>query len=280
MEPTPPLVATDWLEAHLDAPDVRIVEVVAWSESHDYEDGHIPGAIRWFWKDALWHDTDREFPTPEQMADRLGAAGIGETDTIVLYGDLIQFATYAFWVLTMTGHPDVRLLEGSRRKWVAEGRALEVAVSSTEPVTYRSQRGDQSSRLGRDDVRAHLGDPGRVLLDVRSPEEYAGERVGMSATGDHGAERYGRIPEAQHLFFRELLEEDDRFKSADELRSILATCGVAADSGRETVVYCRLSHRATLAWFVMRYILGLEDVRVYDGSWTEWGSIVGFPIER
>ncbi|MDA0352898.1 MAG: sulfurtransferase [Chloroflexi bacterium] len=274
------LVSTEWLQAHLDDPTVRVIEVVAWPESHDYEDGHIPGALRWFWKAALWHDTDREFPTPEEMADRLGRAGIRDTDTIVLYGDLIQFATYAFWVLTMTGHPDVRLLEGSRRKWVAEVRALDVDVPSVAPVTYRAQAEDQSSRVGRDDVREHLGNPGRVLLDVRSPEEYAGERVGMSATGDHGAERYGRIPGAVHLFFRELLTDDDQFKSEGELRSILASRGVVADSERETVVYCRLSHRATLAWFVMRYVLGLDDVRVYDGSWTEWGSIVGFPIER
>ncbi len=275
-----PLVSTDWLERHLDDPTVRVIEIVAWPESRDYEDGHIPGAIRWLWKDALWHDTDREFPTPAEMAERLGAAGIRESDTIVLYGELIQFATYALWVLTMTGHPDVRLLEGSRRKWVAERRPLEVDVPVVEPVAYRTQRGDLSSRLGRDDVRAHLGSPDRVLLDVRSPEEYAGERVGMSATGDHGAERYGRIPGAQHLFFRELLEEDDRFKPEAELRSILASRGVSAEDDRETVVYCRLSHRATLAWFAMRFVLGFEDVRVYDGSWTEWGSIVGFPIER
>ena len=277
---TAPLVTGDWLEEHLDDPGVRVVEVVAWPERHDYEDGHIPGAIRWFWKDALWHDTDREFPTPEEMAARLGRAGIRETDTIVLYGDSIQFATYAFWVLTMTGHPDARLLEGSRRLWVAEGRPLEVKAPSIEPVAYQPRPGDQSSRVGREDVRAHLDDPGRVLLDVRSPAEYAGERVGMSAERDHGAERYGRIPGAQHLFFRELLEEDDQFKPEAELRSLLASRGVEIDSSRETVVYCRLSHRATLAWFVMRYLLGFEQVRVYDGSWTEWGSIVGVPIER
>jgi thiosulfate/3-mercaptopyruvate sulfurtransferase len=278
--PAPVLVTTEWLEAHLDDPAVKVIEVLASDESSDYADGHVPGAVRWFWKGALWHETDREFPAPDEMARRLGGADIREGDTIVLYGGLIQFATYAFWVLKMNGHPDVRMLDGSRRKWLAEGRPLEVEPPRTEPAEYRPQPADQSSRVGRDDVRAHLDALGRLLLDVRTPEEYAGERVGVAPGPDHGAERSGRIPGSVHLFFRELLNEDDTFRDEQALRKALDGVGVTAGSGRETVVYCRLSHRATLAWFVMRYLLGFEDVRVYDGSWTEWGSIVGFPIER
>lgn len=273
------LVTTEWLEAHLDDPTMRVIEVLADDAATDYEDGHIPGAIRWFWKDACWHETDREFATPEEMAERLGAIGVRETDTIVLYGSRIQFSTYALWALRMAGHPDVRILDGSRLKWLAEGRPTQVEAPAVTPVAYTPQVGDASSRLGRDDVRAHLDDPGRLLLDVRSPEEYGGERVGL-AGADHGAERYGRIPGAVHLFFRELLNEDDTFKDPEELRPILEGVGITSDSERETVVYCRLSHRATLAWFTMTELLGLEGVRVYDGSWTEWGSIVGFPVER
>jgi thiosulfate/3-mercaptopyruvate sulfurtransferase len=278
--PAPVLATTEWLEAHLDDPAVKVIAVLARDASSDYTDGHVPGAIRWFWKDALWHDTDREFPTPDEMARRLGGVGIREGDTILLYGGLIQFATYAFWVLKMNDHADVRMLDGSRRKWLAEGRPLEVEPPRTELVEYRPQSSDQSSRLGRDDVRAHLEDPGRLLLDVRTPEEYAGERVGVAPGPDHGAERYGRIPGSVHLYFRELLNEDDNFPDEQELRTRLDGVGITVGSGRETIVYCRLSHRVTLAWFVMHYLLGLEDVRIYDGSWTEWGSIVGFPIER
>jgi thiosulfate/3-mercaptopyruvate sulfurtransferase len=274
------LVTTEWLEAQLEDPTVRVIEVLADEAATDYEDGHIPGAIRWFWKDALWHATDREFATPQEMAERLGAIGVRETDTIVLYGSRIQFSTYALWVLRMTGHPDVRILDGSRLKWLAEGRPTQLEAPAIVPVAYAPQVGDASSRVGRDDVLSQLDDPGRLLLDVRSPEEYRGELVGFTPGANHGAERAGRIPGAVHLFFRELLNEDDTFKSAEELRPILEGAGVTSEDGRETVVYCRLSHRATLAWFTMTQLLGLERVRIYDGSWTEWGSIVGFPVER
>jgi thiosulfate/3-mercaptopyruvate sulfurtransferase len=278
------LVSCDWLAHRLNDPAIRVIEVSSLPSDETYRAGHIPGAVLWYWKDALWHETDREFPLPEEMARRLGSIGVGPDTTVVLYGDPVQFGVYAFWVLTMGGHPDVRMLDGGRKRWTADGRPLSQEVPSVTPVSYPAQVGDSSSRVGRDDVRAGLGRSDRLLLDVRTPEEYAGQWVGISADANHGAERAGRIPGAVHLYFREFLNEDDTFKHSWDLRQLCSRVGIplrgdgAVD--KETVAYCRLSHRASLAWFALRYLLGQEKVRIYDGSWTEWGSIVGFPVER
>ena len=272
------LVPAEWLAQHLNDPKVRVVEVAQEKETPDYAEGHIPGAVRWYWKEALWHPADREFPTPEMMAERLGKAGIGPDTTLVLYSGRVQYGTYAFWALAMCGHPGVRLLDGGAKRWKLEGRPLTKEVPGFPPVSYPPRKGDPSSRIGRDGVRAGLKDARRLLLDVRAGEEYRGERVRSAPGPDHGAERAGRIPGAVHLFFRELLNADDAFKPEGELRALME--GVGARPERETVVYCRLSHRASLAWFAMKHLLGHKDVKVYDGSWTEWGSIVGFPVER
>lgn len=277
---TSPMVDTAWLAEHLDDPGVRIIEVESDPEGKAYDEGHIPGAIRWFWKDLCWHDTDRQFVTPDELARRLGAAGIGDKTTLVLYGDPVQYGNYAFWALKMAGHPDLRLLDGARRKWLADGHEFTTDVPAYEPVGYTPGTPDQSMRLGREAVRERLGDPGRFLLDVRTPEEYSGERVMEYGKFDHGAERGGRIPGARHLFFKELLNDDDTYKSAGELSAKLREAGADPGNADEIVVYCRLSHRATLAWTAMALILGWENIKIYDGSWTEWGSIVGFPVER
>ncbi len=272
------LVSGGWLAQRLESPDIRVVEVASAADETAYRAGHIPGAVRWHWKTALWHETDREFPSPETMAARLGAIGVTPRTTLVLYGDPVQYGTYAFWVLTMCGHPDVRLLDGARTRWAADGRPLSVDRPQPAPVGYPAQAPDMSARVGRDDVRAGLSRPGRLLLDARSPEEYRGERVMPPPFFDHGAERAGRIPGAVHLYFRDLLHADDTFKAPEELEAALRARGAAPD--REIVTYCRLSHRGTLLWFAMRYLLGYRNVRVYDGSWTEWGSIVGYPVEK
>jgi thiosulfate/3-mercaptopyruvate sulfurtransferase len=276
------LVSCAWLAEYLDDPGIRVIEVSASPDDTEYREGHIPGALWWFWKDALWHKTDRELATPKELAQRLGSIGISHDTTIILCGNPVQFGTYAFWVLTLGGHRDVRMLDGSRTRWIEEDRPLSSDTLFIPPVNYLPGTAAPSSRLGRDDVRANLGQSGRLLLDVRSPEEYSGERVSPSSLFgvDHGAERSGRIPGAVHLHFRELVNEDDTFLSPDELRSKFANAGTIAESSEEVVIYCRLSHRATLAWFAMEYILGYDNVRIYDGSWTEWGSIVGFPIEK
>ena len=274
------LVSSSWLASRLENPSIRVIEVTASSDDDGYREGHIPGAVWWYWKDALWHETDREFPTPEEIALRLGKIGVDAETTIVLYGDPVQYGTYAFWVLTMAGHKNVRLLDGGKRRWVSEGLPLSTETINYGLNVYVVQKEDRKSRVGRDNVRSRLNSPRRLLLDVRSPEEYIGARVMPPPGFDHGAERTGRIPGAVHLFFRELVKEDDTFLDQSSLNDIFARAGITPRIKREIVTYCRLSHRATLAWFALQHVLGHTNVKVYDGSWTEWGSIVGFPIER
>ena len=274
------LVTTSWLAERLDDPSVRVIEIGATGDDAEYRTGHIPGAIRFFWKDLCWHDTDREFVTPGEMADRLGAAGIGPSTTLVLYSDRVQYGTYGFWALTMAGHRRLKLLDGSRTKWLAEGRPLTAEAPDFDAVPYEPPPADSSSCVGRDDVLDKLGSAGRLLLDVRSPEEYSGERVMPPPGFDHGAERAGRIPGAVHLYYRELVNDDNTFLPPHELRERFGGVGASPEQISEVVTYCRLSHRATLAWVAATQILGWEHVRIYDGSWTEWGSIVGFPIEK
>jgi thiosulfate/3-mercaptopyruvate sulfurtransferase len=277
---TMPIVSGEWLEEHLGDPSVRIVEVCSIRQDTTYRQGHIPGAIWWYWKDWCWHDSDREFVTPKSAARRLGALGIGADTTLVFYGDPVQHGAYAAWAYIMAGHADVRLLDGTRTKWIAEGRPLTTDIPEFATVDYQPREGVRSSRIGRDDIRAGLGQPGRVLLDARSPEEYRGERVMPPPDFDHGAERTGRIPGAVHLYFRDILNDDDSFMSRDGMEAVFAGVGLSPRQTDEIVVYCRLSHRACLVWIAMSHILGFGNVRIYDGSWTEWGSIVGFPVEK
>jgi thiosulfate/3-mercaptopyruvate sulfurtransferase len=214
------------------------------------------------------------------MAQLFGRMGIGPQSTLVLYGDPVQYGSYAFWALAMAGHRTLRLLDGGRRKWVMEGRPMSRNVPRFPAVAYPTPSGTSSMRVGRRNVRDNLRQPNRLLLDLRSPEEYTGRRVSeYSFAVDHGAERTGRIPGAVHLYFKELLNDDDSFKPAAELRRVLDAAGVAPEKFDDVVCYCRLSHRATMGWIALTHILGCTNVKIYDGSWTEWGSIVGYPIE-
>lgn len=276
---TGPLVSTGWLEDHLGDPGIRIIEVSATEDGETSIGGHIPGAAWVFWKDFCWHATDREFATPAEMAERLSAIGVTPETNLVLCGDPVQYGTYAYWTLTMAGHRNLKLLDGALTKWALEERETLPETGLFERSRYIPGAADRSSRVGRDDVLAGLGRKSRLLLDVRSPEEYRGERVMPPPGFDHGAERKGRIPGAVHLHYLDLLNKDDTFKPPDQLQALFGTVGATPESPAEIIAYCRLSHRATLAWFAMTRILEFQIVRIYDGSWTEWGSIVGYPVE-
>ena len=256
-----------------------MLEISSDPEAKAYLKGHIPGAIFSFWKDLLWHETDREFVSSSELSSRLGEIGVSTESTLVICGDPVQYGTYALWVMTMAGVKDVRILDGSRTRWINDGNPLETEGFSREPIDNGSLDPSIATRIGRDEVLQKINNPDTVLLDVRSPEEYRGERVSPPGGFDHGAERKGRIPGAVHLFFRELLNDDDTFISKEKLERKFSEVGVKKSSEKDIVSYCRLSHRATLSWFAMSEILGIEKAQIYDGSWTEWGSIVGFPIE-
>jgi len=276
-----PIISTEWLSERLLDPTIKIIEVSSKKGGEaGYTKKHIPGAFNFWWKDLCWHKTDRQFVTPKQLAERLGDIGISDEDRLIIYGDPVQYGTYAFWALTMAGHPNLMLLDGGRTKWLEDQLPVTEKQPETKSTTYEIQSPDQWMRLGRDNIRDNLGSDGRVLIDVRTPEEYSGERVMEYGQFDHGAERGGRIPGAKHLFFKKLLNSDNSFKSAKELEAIFTQIITEQQKADEIVAYCRLSHRATLAWTAMTYILGYKNVKIYDGSWTEWGSIVGFPIEK
>ena len=277
-----PLVDGDWLEAHLDDPGLVILEVSFYEPAKaSYFQGHAPGAHYVPWKEFCWHETNREFADPLAMANRLAAYGVTDNSTVVLIGDSIQFATYAYWTITMAGLEHlVTVLDGGSSAWLADSRPTTTELPP-RPVIGSVTVGqeDRSSLVGRDDVLVHLDDPGRVLIDVRSPEEYFGERVSpLTSPFDYGAERKGRIPGAKHLYYLDrLLNADGTFRTPAETIAEFEREGAGPDS--DIVTYCRLSHRASLAWFAMTRLANQPNVRVYDGSWTEWGSIVGYPVE-
>lgn len=301
------LIAAPELRALLaggDTARVVVAEIQYEEEIDEYAAGHLPGALDWSWKEAAWEPLAREFRTPAQAAAWLGARGIDRDTTLVLYSGRLQYAVYVAWALgTLAGHPDVRVLDGGRRAWLAAGGELTVEVpeeraavaygggaagdaarsgeagAGADPAAAASPR-DDASRIGRDELLARLGEPGLRLLDARYAEEYDGLRVKPGSGPDHGAERHGRIPGAVHLPFTALRGDDFRLRSAAELEAAFRAAGAAPDQVREVVVYCRLGHRASLLWFAATRLLGWSHVRVYDGSWTEWGSLVGAPVER
>jgi len=274
------LIAPDELAGRLGDPSLAVLEVAFVDDDGPFREAHVPGS-RWaYWKDLLWHDTDREFAEGDVLGARLSRLGVAGDQTVVLVGDPIQFATYAFWVLHLRGRTDVVVLDGGRASWLAGGFPTDAGDPERAPAVHPPLRGgDDSSRIGREEVLAAVRSGDRAILDLRSPEEYRGERVAPpTAPIDHGAERSGHIPGARHLYYEQLLRDDGRFRPPDELREAFAAAGVP--HGEPVIAYCRLSHRASLGWFVLTQLLGRDDVRVYDGSWTEWGSIVGVPIER
>ena len=271
------LVTTEWLAEHLDDPGVVVGEV---DENPDlYEDGHIPGSVKLHWRDDLQNPLVRDVVDPDEFERLMGDRGISNATTVVLYGDKNNwFAAYAYWYLKLYGHDDVRLLDGGRQKWIDEGREMTVATSARSPASYSAGTLDESIRVRRDEVLARLGDPEVVLVDVRSPQEFAGELVAPPGYEQEGASRAGHIPGAQSIPWATAVRDDGTFRSPDELRDLYGAKGVTPD--REIRAYCRIGERSAHTWFVLRELLGYENVRNYDGSWTEWGNLVDVPIER
>jgi thiosulfate/3-mercaptopyruvate sulfurtransferase len=278
---SPSLVTPDWLDSHRDDPSVKLVEIAGTGQEQmlAYKTGHVPGAVCWWWKDALWDPYMRDFPSPAQFAERCGAAGIGNDTTVVFYGEGVQFGMYAWWAFKYCRHDKVCVLDGARYRWADEGRPfVKDEPPAARPVRYNPVARNDGMRIRRDEVLAALGQTGKVILDGRSPEEFSGQRVNGPGGPDVGALRYGRIPGAKHLYFEDLLTADKSFKPVAEIRALVQTRGATSDM--DIITYCRMSHRATVLYFVLSQLLGYKNVRVYDGSWTEWGNLVEAPVER
>jgi thiosulfate/3-mercaptopyruvate sulfurtransferase len=271
------LVDTEWLEQHLDDENIRIVEVD--ENPALYADAHIPGAIGFDWKKDLQDQVKRDFLGPEAFGELFGSRGISDEHTVVLYGDRNNwFAAYTYWYLKYYGHEDVKLLNGPREKWIAEERATTSEVPSYEPQSFIAQPGDQSIRAYRDEVLESLGQNVN-LVDVRSPQEFSGELIAMAGYEQEGAQRGGHIPGAASVPWAQAVKEDGTFKSADELRELYTGKGVI-NGGAPIIAYCRIGERSAHTWFVLHELLGEEDVKNYDGSWTEWGNMVAVPVEK
>lgn len=276
-----PLVTPAWMAAHQNDPKVKLIEIAGTGQEQmqAYRAGHVPGAVCWPWKEMLWDANNRDFPAPQEFARRLGAAGIGNDTTVVFYGEGVQFGVYAWWTFKYCGHAKVGVLDGARYRWAREGRPLVTDVPPpAASVQYKPVARNERMRVWRDEVVAALGKRDVLMLDGRSPEEYRGERVGGPEGPDVGALRYGRIPGAKHLYFDELLDSNKAFKPASEMKALFESRGAIPDT--DIIAYCRMSHRATVLYFVLTELLGYRKVRLYDGSWTEWGNLVGVPVER
>src|ERR1051325_4208396 len=269
------LVETDWVAEHLDDDGIRIVEVD--ENPALYAEAHIPGAIGFDWKTDLQDQLKRDFLGPEAFGRLFGSHGISNEHTVVLYGDRNNwFAAYTYWYLKYYGHDAVKLVNGPREKWIAEGRPTTTELPSYEAVTFTAQPGDDRIRAKRDEVFAAL-DASTKLVDVRSPQEFSGELIAMPGYEQEGAQRAGHIPGAASVPWAQAVREDGTFKPATELAELYAAKGVT--NGDPIIAYCRIGERSAHTWFVLHELLGHDDVKNYDGSWTEYGS-AGRPPTR
>lgn len=270
------LVSTDWVEQHKNDSNVVIAEVDV--DTKAYDEGHVPGAIGWNWQTQLCDPVQRDIIPKSELEKLLGSSGIANDTTIVLYGDNNNwFAAWAFWQLKIYGHKDVRIMNGGRKKWLAEGRELSTDKPTISPTQYQAKDPDLSLRSFLPQVQELYQSPNAALVDVRSPDEFTGKILappGLPETCQRG----GHIPGAKNIGWGMACNEDGTFKSYDELKQLYESKGVTPD--KDVVAYCRIGERSSHSWFVLKYLLGYPNVKNYDGSWTEWGNLVGAPVER
>jgi thiosulfate/3-mercaptopyruvate sulfurtransferase len=271
------LVTTDWVASRLNDPKLRLIEVDV--DTSAYDQGHVPGAVGWNWQTQLQDPVRRDLADQGSFEKLAGSAGLTPDATVILYGDNNNwFAAWAFWQLKYYGHNDVRLMNGGRKKWLEEKRQLSTDAPRIQPATYKAKAPDTSIRAKREEVFSVLEGRSRAqLVDVRSVDEFTGKVIappGMTET----AQRGGHIPGAANIPWAQAVAEDGTFKPADALRQLYGGKGVTGD--QEVIAYCRIGERSSHTWFALKYLLGYKNVRNYDGSWTEWGNLVGAPIEK
>lgn len=270
------LVSTEWVSQHGADSGVRIVEVDV--DTASYREGHVPGAVGWAWDSQLCDTVRRDIVPKSAFESLMAESGVGNDTTVVLYGDNNNwFAAWAFWQMKVYGHADVRLMDGGRVKWIAEGRELSTDSSSPASATYEASGPDYSIRSFLPEVSAKVESGSVELVDVRSPEEFTGQILsppGLPETCQRG----GHIPGASNIPWGKACNADGTFRSADELRAIYAGAGISGT--KPVIAYCRIGERSSHSWFVLKYLLGLDNVTNYDGSWTEWGNLVGAPVAR
>ena len=271
------LVTTDWVAQHLDDPKVRLIEVDV--DTAAYETGHAPGAVGWNWKSDLETHVVRDVADKEGIERLLSEAGVDKETTIVLSGDNNNwFAAYALWLLKYYGVENVKLMNGGRKKWIEEGRPISTVAPTYPPTSFKVSGPRNEIRAFRDEVMKSLDKKGVGLVDVRAPEEYSGELLAPEDLPQEGSQRAGHIPGAKNIPWGQALKEDGTFKSRAELEQLYGGQGITPD--KNIITYCRIGERSAHTWFVLTHLLGYPNVRNYDGSWTEWGSLVGAPIEK
>jgi thiosulfate/3-mercaptopyruvate sulfurtransferase len=270
------LVSTDWTAAHTNDPQVRIVEVDV--DTKAYDEGHVPGASAWAWNTQLADQVRRDILSKQQFEELMSASGITPDTTLVIYGDNNNwFAAWAFWQAKIYGHKDVRLMNGGRKKWLSEGRELAIGTPQLTATQYKAAEPDLSLRAFLPQVQAASSARSAGMVDVRSPQEFSGEILappGLPETCQRG----GHIPGARSIPWGKACNDDGTFKTANELRAVYASEGI--DGTKPVIAYCRIGERSSHSWFVLKYLLGFDNVTNYDGSWTEWGNLVGAPIEK